>query len=185
MLTHLLFSISALIFMVTFMITYFSYKNNTNSVRSKVYVSMIYYTLALTLTEIIEGISYVYDIDILFSLMWKLHSVFMTVFIVSLFYYYLVTIADIKVNNVEELLWDNKKLLSIRNLFTIIFTIMIVVSMVIVKTYPIGLTMFYFYTEESIKFILLLYIIYIVYNMYVLYIKWSLCADGSDPFEYL
>lgn len=171
MLTHLLFSISALIFMVTFMITYFSYKNNTNSVRSKVYVSMIYYTLALTLTEIIEGISYVYDINILFSLMWKLHSVFMTVFIVSLFYYYLVTIADIKVNNLEELLWDNKKLLSIRNLFTIIFTIMIVVSMVIVKTYPIGLTMFYFYTEESIKFILVLYIIYIVYNMYVLYIK--------------
>ena len=67
MLTHLLFSISALIFMVTFMITYFSYKNNTNSVRSKVYVSMIYYTLALTLTEIIEGISYVYDINILHS----------------------------------------------------------------------------------------------------------------------
>ena len=46
-----------------------------------------------------------------------------------------------------------------------------IVSMVMIKTYPIGLTMFYFYTEQSINYLLVLYLIYIFYNMYVVYIK--------------
>ena len=64
MLTHLLFSISALVFMINLIITYFSYKKNTNSVRSKIYVYMIWFALFLAIVEIIEGVTYVYNIDI-------------------------------------------------------------------------------------------------------------------------
>ncbi len=169
MLTHLLFSISALIIMLIFIITYFSYKKNASSVRSKIYVYMIYASLALTLVEIIEGITYVYDVSIIFSLMWKIHSILMASIIALLFYYFLATIENKA--NIEDLFWDSKKILSINNIFTIIFTIIIVLSIVYIKTYPIGLTMFYFYTNQSINYLLILYLIYVIYNFYIIYMK--------------
>ena len=89
MLTHLLFSISALVFMINLIITYFSYKKNTNSVRSKIYVYMIWFALFLAIVEIVEGVTYVYNVDIIFSLMWKLHSIIMILFVALLFYYFL------------------------------------------------------------------------------------------------
>ena len=85
MLTHLLFSISALILMIIFIITYFSYKKNTSSIRSKIYSYMIYFALILTLIEIIEGVSYVYNLSVVFSLMWKLHSIIMVLFIIVIY----------------------------------------------------------------------------------------------------
>ena len=173
MLTHLLFSISALIFMIIFIITYFSYKNNTDTARNKIYVSMIYFALALTLTEIIEGVAYVYNFGAIFSLMWKLHSVIMTIFIAALFYYYLASIVDVKVNNFEDILFDSNKPLSIRNLFSVLFVLAIIIPIIIVKTYPIGLTMFYFYTEQAIDYLLALYVIYILYNIYIVYLKFE------------
>ena len=169
MLTHLLFSISALIIMLIFIITYFSYKKNASSVRSKIYVYMIYASLTLTLVEIIEGITYVYDVSIIFSLMWKIHSILMVIIIALLFYYFLATIEN--KTNIEDLFWDSKKILSINNIFTIIFAIIIVLSIVYIKTYPIGLTMFYFYTNQSINYLLILYLIYVIYNFYIIYMK--------------
>ncbi len=170
MLTHLLFSISAILFMIIFSITYFSYKKNTNSVRSKIYVYMIRFTFILILTEILEGISYVYNISIIFNLMWKLHSIFMVLFVGAYFYYLFVTTTN-QNDNIENLLWDSHKFLTIKNIFTIIFVISIIFSIVYVKAYPIGLTMFYFYTNESINFLLFLYLIFILYNIYIFYLK--------------
>ena len=169
MLTHLLFSISALVFMIILIITYFSYKKNTNSVRSKIYVYMIWFALLLTFVEIIEGITYVYDIEIVFSLMWKLHSIIMILFIAFLFYYFLSL--ENHYDSIEEAFWDSKSFFTIKNLFSIIFVIIIVSSIIFVKTYPMGLTMFYFYTGQSINFLLVLYATYIMYTFYILYLK--------------
>ena len=171
MLTHLLFSISALIIMIIFIITYFSNKKNASSVRSKIYIYMIYTSLALTLVEIIEGITYVYDINIIFSLMWKLHSMLMVAFVSLLFYYFLATIKNNA--NFEDLFWNSKKLFSVNNIFSILFFIGMILSIVFVKTYPIGLTMFYFYTNQSFNNLLILYLIYIFYNFYIVYIKFQ------------
>lgn len=170
MLTHLLFSISALIIMVIFIITYFAYKKKTNSIRSKIYAYMISCALVLTIVEIIEGITYVYNVSIIFSLMWKLHSIIMIIFVALLFYYFLATVDD-NIYSVEDLFWDKKKLFSIRNLFTILFIVMIILSTLFIKTYTMGLTMFYFYTNQSIKSLLLLYLVYILYNGYIVYLK--------------
>ena len=170
MLTHLLFSIAALLFMVIFMITYFAYKKNTNSMRTKIYVTMIYFSLALAIVEIIEGITYVYNIGIIFSLMWKMHSIIMILYVAALFYYLYITIVE-QTNDMEDLFWNSKKVLSIKNLFAITFVAAIILSIVYIKTYPSGLTMFYFYTNQSISFLLALYLIYILYNAYILYLK--------------
>ena len=169
MLTHLLFSIAALIFMIILIITYFSYKKNTSSVRSKIYVCMIGLALVLTIVEIIEGITYVYNNEIVFSLMWKLHSIIMIAFVATLFYY-LLAIENPKAT-IEELLLDNHHIFSLKNFFTISFVIITLSSIILVKTYPMGLTMFYFYTNQSITFLLVLYAIYIGYYMYIFYIK--------------
>ena len=115
MITHLLFSISALIFMIIFIITYFSYKKNISSIRSKIYVCMIIFALSLTIVEIIEGITYVYNSNIVFSLMCKLHSIVTILFVAALFYYYLVVIVEEKHDSFESLLWDNQNPLSIKN----------------------------------------------------------------------
>ena len=171
MLTHLLFSISALFFMIIFMITYFSYKKNTNTVRSKIYVYMISFVLVLTLIEIIEGVAYVYHIGILFSLMWKLHSVILILFVAALFYYLIEQ--EEHNRSMEELLWNSKKILSLKNFFGIIFIVMIVLSIVLIETYPMGQTMFYFYTKESINYLLILYAVYFLYNFYIVYIKYT------------
>ena len=169
MLTHLLFSISALVFMINHIITYFSYKKNTNSVRSKIYVYMIWFALFLAIVEIIEGVTYVYNIDIIFSLMWKLHSIIMILFVALLFYYFLSL--ENHFDTIEDALWDSKQFFSIKNLFSIIFVIATVSSIVFVKTYPMSLTMFYFYTDQSINFLLVLNAIYIIYTFYILYLK--------------
>ena len=169
MLTHLLFSISALVFMINLIITYFSYKKNTNSVRSKIYVYMIWFALFLAIVEIIEGVTYVYNIEIVFSLMWKLHSIIMVLFVALLFYYFLSL--ENHFNSIEDALWDNKQFFSIKNLFSVIFVIATVSSIVFVKTYPMSLTMFYFYTDQSINFLLVLNTIYIIYTFYILYLK--------------
>ena len=169
MLTHLLFSISALVFMINLIITYFSYKKNTNSVRSKIYVYMIWFALFLAIVEIIEGVTYVYNIDIIFSLMWKLHSIIMILFVALLFYYFLSL--ENHFDTIEDALWDSKQFFSIKNLFSIIFVIATVSSIVFVKTYPMSLTMFYFYTDQSINFLLVLNAIYIIYTFYILYLK--------------
>ena len=166
MLTHLLFSLSALLFLIIFIITYFSYKKNSGSIRSKIYVNMIYFTLILTIIEIVLGITYIYDISIIFSLMWKLHSIMLILFIAALFYYLLASIQN-NIENMEDLFWDSKKI-SIKNVFTIIFIVAIIVSIIYIKTYPMGLTMFYFYTNESINVLLIMYLIYILYNIYII-----------------
>ena len=85
MIVQLLFSISALLFMVIFIVTYFSYKNDISSMRSKTYIFMIFIALMLSLIEIIEGIVYVYQINIIFSLIWKLRFITIDIFIFSLF----------------------------------------------------------------------------------------------------
>ena len=170
MLTHLLFSISAVLLMIIFIITYFSYKKNSNSVRSKVYVFLLYLSITLPLIEIVEGISYVYNLNILFSLMWKLHSIIIVLFISGLFYYFLAIIEE-QTKTFYELFWDSKKILSFKNVFAIVFVILMILSIIIVPTYPMGQTMFYFYNKESIYFLLLLYIIYILYNGYIILIK--------------
>ena len=171
MLTHLLFSISALFFMIIFMITYFSYKKNTNTVRSKIYVYMIYFVLALTLIEIVEGVAYVYQVSVLFSLMWKLHSVIMVLFVASLFYYLIEQ--EEHNNSMEELLWNRKNILSIKNLFGIMFVVMIILAIILIETYPMDQTMFYFYTNESISYLLILYAVYILYSFYIVYTKYT------------
>ena len=170
MLTHLLFSISALLFLLVFIITYFSYKKSSNSVRSKIYISMIYFALALTLIEIIEGFTYVYNVSIVFSLMWKLHSIIMILFIAALFYYLLATIEN-KIDNIGDLLWDSKNIISIKNLFIVVFVGILVFAIISIKTYPMGLTMFYFYTNQSINFIVILYLVYLFYTFYIVYLK--------------
>lgn len=172
MLTHLLFSISALIISFIFTIIYFSYKSKNNSVRSKLYTYMLLCVLVLTFIEIFEGFTYVYDLNILFSLMWKLHSIFITLIIAFLFYYFLISIADEKVNSFEDLLWDKGKILSIKNIFSIIFVIAIIFSIIYIKTYQMKLKiMFYFYTNQSINYLLILYLIYFIYNFYIIYLK--------------
>ena len=172
MLTHLLFSISALIISFIFTIIYFSYKSKNNSVRSKLYTYMLLCVLVLTFIEIFEGFTYVYDLNILFSLMWKLHSIFITLIIAFLFYYFLISIADEKVNSFEDLLWDKGKILSIKNIFSIIFVIAIIFSIIYIKTYQMTLKiMFYFYTNQSINYLLILYLIYFIYNFYIIYLK--------------
>ena len=170
MLTHLLFSISALFLTLIFVITYFSYKKRTDSIRSKIYVYMICFTIALTIIEIIEGVTYVYNISIIFSLMWKLHSIVIVLFIAALFYYLLVTVEN-QTQNVEDLFWNSRKFFAINNIFTITFILIIILSIIYVKSYPMGLTMFYFYTSQSINFLLVLYFIYILYNIYIVYLK--------------
>lgn len=170
MLTHLLFSISALLLLLVFIITYFSYKKSSNSVRSKIYISMIYFALALTLIEIIEGFTYVYNVSIVFSLMWKLHSILMILFIAALFYYLLATIEN-KIDNIGDLLWDSKNIISIKNLFIVVFVAILIFAIISIKTYPMGLTMFYFYTNQSINFIVILYLVYIFYTFYIVYLK--------------
>ena len=172
MLTHLLFSISALIVMVVFMITYFSYKKSTNFIRSKIYVYMILFALFLTIIEIVEGIAYIYNISILFSLMWKLHSILIILFISGLFYYFL-AITDNTINSIENLIWNYNKVFCVRNIFTIIFLITLMVSIVLIKTYPMGLTMFYFYTNQSMQYLFILYAIYFIYNFYIVYLKYT------------
>ena len=172
MLTHLLFSISALVFIIIFVITYVSYKKNTGFLRSKIYVYMISFTFALTIVEIIEGIAYVYNSYLIFSLMWKFHSILMVLFVATLFYYFLANIHR-QVESIEDILWDNNKLFTIKNIFTIIFIIALILSIILIKAYPIGLTMFYFYTNQLISFILVLYLIYILYNVYIIYLKYK------------
>ena len=169
MLTHLLFSISALIVMIIFIITYFTYKKNTSFVRSKIYVYMIFLSLALTIIEIIEGITYVYNISIIFSLTWKLHSIIMIAFFALLFYYLLVVVEN--KNDTNDIFWDSKNLLSVKNLFSVIFILLVILSIVFIKTYPMYLTMFYFYTKQSINCLLIIYAIYILYNGYIVYLK--------------
>ena len=177
MLTHLLFSIAALIFLIIFMITYFSYKKNTNMVRSQIYVFMIWCALALTLIEIVEGFTYVYNVTLVFSLMWKLHSIVLIVFVASLFYYFLSL--EYQFDTIVDVFWDEKKTFSLKNLFSILFLITIIVSVIYVKTYPMRLTMFYFYTAESINMLLILTILYIFYTFYILYIK----SNQNSSFE--
>lgn len=177
MLTHLLFSIAALIIMLIFMITYFSYRKNTNSVRGKVYQYMIYFTLAFTLIEIIEGFTYAYRLASIYSLMWKLHSVLIIIIIANIYYYFLISV-ETQISSFEDLVWNNKKALSINNIFTIVFVVAIVFSIIFVKPYTMRPTMFYFYTKQSITFLLFLYMVYILYNLYIVYLK-----NKKDNFE--
>ena len=184
MLTHLLFSISALVFMIIFMVTYFSYKKRTNSVRSKIYVYMIYFSLVLAIVEIIEGVAYVYNVSVIFSLMWKLHSIIMILYIAALFYYLLIAIGG-QADYIDDLFWDSKKIISIKNVFTIIFVVLIITSIIFIKTYEMGLTMFYFYTDQSINFLLILYLIYILYNAYIVYLRTSKDSFGTNDYVIL
>ena len=170
MLTHLLFSISALIFILIFIITYFTYKKNTGSIRSKLYVCLIFFALSLIVIEILEGITYVYNVSIIFSLMWKLHSIIVILFIATFFYYLLVSI-ETSITSIDNLLFDTKNILSVRNLFTIIFFVLTILSTVYIKTYQTNLTVFYFYTRQSRNFLLVIYAIYILYNFYIIYLK--------------
>ena len=170
MLTHLLFSISALIFILIFIITYFTYKKNIGSIRSKLYVCLIFFALSLIVIEILEGITYVYNVSIIFSLMWKLHSIIVILFIATFFYYLLVSI-ETSITSIDNLLFDTKNILSVRNLFTIIFFVLTILSTVYIKTYQTNLTVFYFYTRQSRNFLLVIYAIYILYNFYIIYLK--------------
>ncbi len=170
MLTHLLFSISALIFILIFIITYFTYKKNIGSIRSKLYVCLIFFALSLIVIEILEGITYVYNVSIIFSLMWKLHSIIVILFIATFFYYLLVSI-ETSITSIDNLLFDTKNILSVRNLFTIIFFVLTILSTIYIKTYQTNLTVFYFYTRQSRNFLLVIYAIYILYNFYIIYLK--------------
>ena len=170
MIVQLLFSISALLFMVIFIVTYFSYKNDISSMRSKTYIFMIFITLMLSLIEIIEGIVYVYQINIIFSLIWKLRFITIDIFIFSLFYYYLLSINDDNAQNFEEVLFD-KNLFSIKNILFIIFLTAIILSIIFIKPYSEKINEFNFYTAQSMFYILFIYLIYIIYNFIVVYFK--------------
>ena len=170
MLTYLLFSISALIIMVTFMITYFSYRKKTNKIRSKIYTYMIWFSFILAIVEITEGVSYVQNYSILFTITWKLHPIILTLFIAALYYYFQVTIGD-GVENKKSIFWNKDKKISVNNMFTIVFIVLALLSIVYIETYPLKLMDFKFYTPESINFILIIYSIYILYNVYFIYLK--------------
>ncbi len=168
MLSHLLFSISALIFIIIFTATYFSYKNS-HSLRSKEYICMIFLATFLSIIEIVEGVSFAYNFNTLAKILWYVHTIIISLYIAALFYYYLLSIADEKYNSLIDLLWDNNKILSIKNLFTIIFIVISIISIVLVEY--VDSTKFLFYTNDSLYFILLLYVIYFLYNMYIVYLK--------------
>lgn len=167
MLSHLLFSISAFIILIVFSITYFSLnKAGNNLYRVRLYKQLIYVTAVMTVNELLQGVFYVYNLEVLFGVAWKLHLAAFAVFYCLLYNYFLEYFDLDKYTSFIGVFWNKKHIL--KNIINIIYLLLIVYSLIFIKPYPLGASSFLFYNEESYIYLFIIFLMYIIFTIEIM-----------------